>query len=102
MNPFACLFCRSRHSQLKLIMSKLNTLEEQIAEIRANQAEANTEIRAKLESLNTRILELETALGDVEIPVAAQTALDAAKTESRALADIIPGTPEPPAPPANG
>lgn len=82
-------------------MSKLNTLEAQLAEIKANQDEANTEIRAKLDALNQRIAELEASLGDVDIPDAAQTALDAVKAGSRALADIIPNPPAPTDPPAN-
>jgi BMFP domain-containing protein YqiC len=96
MSLFSRLFGKRKPSKHDQIMSKLSTLETQITEVLTNQREANAEIRAKLDSLNSRIAELEASLGDVDIPEAAQTALDAAKAESKALADIIPGSPTPP------
>ena len=82
----------------KTIMAKVSTLKEQLDGIAAQAAKANTEVKAKLAELNTKIDDLTSQLGDVEIPEDAQASLDALKGIVKDIDDNIPDAPvEPPA-----
>lgn len=66
----------------KEIIMKLSELTESLNTIDAKLTEASTEILAEIQRL-------EDALGDVDIPAEAETALAAITAKATALADII-------------
>lgn len=82
-------------NQIEEVMAKLSTLAAALDQIKANQDEADREVRARFDELNARIKALEDSLGDVEIPADAQEKLDAVLAGSKSLADIIPNPPTP-------
>lgn len=71
---------RKRHQE---IIMKLSELAASLGAIDSKLTEASTEIVAEIQKLRD-------ALGDVEIPAAAEEALAAISAKATALADIVP------------
>lgn len=73
-----------KHQQRhKEIIMKLSELAASLTNVDAKLTEASTEILAEIQRLKD-------ALGDVDIPAEAETALAAITAKATALADIIP------------
>jgi hypothetical protein len=70
------------------IMAKLSTLADTLAALEARIDKATGEIVAEIAALKA-------ALGDTEIPQAAQDALDRLATKAQALDDLNPDAPTP-------
>lgn len=71
---------QKRHNE---IIMKLSELAASLTNVDAKLTEASTEILAEIQRLKD-------ALGDVDIPAEAETALAAITAKATALADIIP------------
>ncbi len=67
---------------------KLSALQAALEGIEAKLTEAGTEIVAEIQKLRD-------ALGDADIPPAAEAALAAITTKANTLADIVPNAPTP-------
>lgn len=89
--------CREILRKEVLIMSKIEEVAGLINTALGQFEKAKGEIVAKIDSLQTRVTELEAALANTEIPADAQTALAALKAEAQSFDDVVPDVPaEPP------
>ena len=78
---------------------KLSEVKAQVAEFRKNNKEALAEIGTQIADLNKKIEELIAGVGDPTVTDEAfETDLRELGVDSKALADIVPGTPTPPTP----
>lgn len=82
---------------LEKIMSKLSEITATLKGVDETQKKALGEINTRLGVLTQRIADLESQLGDVELNAEQQAALDAVVASAKALDDVIPDTPTPPA-----
>jgi len=89
------LFCRDLvhiNSKLDTLLMKTSDIAAQLTIVSDNLSEASKELLAK-------IADLEAALANPDAPQAVADAIEALKTQSRALADVVPNPTEPPAEP---
>lgn len=87
----------TKHDLLEL-QKRVMKAEEAIAQLneaKAKQAEANAEIRARIQEQSDRIKALEDAAANADIPEPLATAIAEVVAGDKELADIIPNPPAP-------
>lgn len=82
----------------KFIIMKLSEIKEAVKTAALQNKEAFSEIGAKIADMQKQIDDLISGVSDPEVTDAEFIAdLNSLKTDAKALADIVPGTPAPPA-----
>lgn len=82
----------------KNITMKISELQGSLQEVKNSSLKAFSEIRSRIDALDSKITELTNELADATVPPDAQGTLADLKTISKQLDDIVPDAPELPPP----